>query len=265
VQDSGGELAIRLAAPLSPELFKTELSRLVRNAREVRVDPHTGALTSSQLTKIGAITLTARLEPKASNEDITTAFGAWLSTDEGWRNVPFSDASASLLARIRWARERQGEAPSLPDMREEQLRATVSEWLLPHLSPPPSLKGLTEHVVHQALESILPWSSKKELDDIAPASITIPSGRSRPLDYTSGASPRFEARIQDLFGLLETPRIGRFRVPAIIHLLSPAHRPVQVTQDLANFWRVGYPEVRKELRGRYPKHKWPENPLEKAG
>ena len=265
VQDSGGELAIRLAAPLSPELFKTELSRHVRNAREVRVDPHTGALTSSQLTKIGAITLTARLEPKASNEDITTAFGAWLSTDEGWRNVPFSDASASLLARIRWARERQGEAPSLPDMCDEQLRATVSEWLLPHLSHPPSLKGLTEHVVHQALESLLPWSSKKELDDIAPASITIPSGRSRPLDYTSGASPRFEARIQDLFGLLETPRIGRFRVPAIIHLLSPAHRPVQVTQDLANFWRVGYPEVRKELRGRYPKHKWPENPLEKTG
>lgn len=265
VQDSGAELAIRLAAPLSPDLFKTELSRLVTQAREIRVDPNTGALTSSQLTKVGAITLTARLEPKASNEDITTAFGAWLSTDEGWRNVPFSDASAALLARIRWARERQGEAQSLPDLSEHKLRATVSEWLLPHLSQPSSLKGLTEHVVHQGLEALLPWPSRKELDEIAPASITIPTGRSRPLDYASGSSPRFEARIQDLFGLLETPRIGRFRVPATIHLLSPAQRPVQVTQDLANFWRVGYPEVRKELRGRYPKHKWPENPLEKTG
>jgi ATP-dependent helicase HrpB len=115
--------------------------------------------------------------------------------------------------------------------------------------------------VHKALESSVPWSLKKELDEIAPATITIPTGRARPLDYSAGSSPRFEARIQDLFGMANTPQIGRYRVPTTIHLLSPAHRPVQVTQDLANFWRVGYPEVRKELRGRYPKHTWPEDPL----
>ena len=265
VQDSGGELAIRLAAPLSSELFKTELVRLVTPSREVRIDSKTGALTSSRLTKIGAITLASRLEPKPSDEDITAAFGAWLSTDEGWESISFSEASNALLARIRWARGHQGESSRLPDLSEAKLRTTMSEWLLPHLSQPPTLKGLTEHVVHQALESNLSWSLKRELEEIAPPSITLPTGRTRSLDYSLGASPRFEARIQDLFGMLETPRIGRFRVPAIIHLLSPAHRPVQVTQDLASFWRVGYPEVRKELRGRYPKHKWPENPLEKLG
>lgn len=265
VQETGGELSIRLAAPLSAELFKRELSTLLTTSREVRVDDNTGALASSQVTRIGAILVASKPEPKPSGEDIAAAFGAWLSTAEGWSKVPFSDASLALLSRVRWARDRQGDAPTLPDLSDETLRATASEWLLPHLAQPPALKGLTGHVVHQALESLLPWSLKRELDEIAPASITIPSGRSRPLTYTSGGSPRFEARIQDLFGLLETPRIGRFRVPATIHLLSPAHRPVQVTQDLANFWKVGYPEVRKELRGRYPKHKWPENPLDGNG
>lgn len=265
MQDTGGELAIRIAAPLSPELFKGELSDLLTTSREVRVDEKTGALASFQLTRIGAITLASKAEPKAPSEDIAAAFGAWLSTEEGWSKVPFSEATLSLLARISWARARQGEDPTLPDLSTETLRSTVGEWLLPHLSHPPKLREITEHVVHQAVGSLLAWALQRELDAIAPASITIPSGRNRPLTYPLDGSPHFEARIQDLFGLLETPRIGRFRVPATIHLLSPAHRPVQVTQDLANFWRVGYPEVRKELRGRYPKHKWPENPVDKNG
>ena len=263
VQESAGELAIRLAAPLSADLFKRDLSHLLSTSTEVRVDSNTGALSSSRVTKIGAVVLSSRADPKASNEEISNAFGAWLQTDEGWSKIPFSDVAKALLARIRWARERQGEAATLPDLSDDTLRMTVSEWLLPHLSQPPSIKALSAHVIHQALESTLSWPARRELEEIAPGAITTPTGRTRPLEYSLDPSPRFEARIQDLFGLLETPRIGRFRVPATIHLLSPAHRPVQVTQDLANFWRVGYPEVRKELRGRYPKHKWPENPLDK--
>jgi ATP-dependent helicase HrpB len=233
----------------------------VTSTREVRVNSETGALTSFQVTKAGALTISSRAEPKASDDDIAEAFAAWLQTDEGWSKIRFSDASLAFISRVRWARERQGDAQTLPDLSDEALRSSITDWLLPFLPQPPSLKSLTEHVVHQALESSVPWSLKKELDEIAPATITIPTGRARPLDYSAGSSPCFEARIQDLFGMVDTPRIGRYRVPATIHLLSPAHRPVQVTQDLANFWRVGYPEVRKELRGRYPKHKWPENPL----
>jgi ATP-dependent helicase HrpB len=263
VQESGGELAVRLAAPLSADLLKRELSHLITSHREVRIDTETGALSSLQLTRLGAITIHTRLDSRASDDDICSAFASWLETDEGWHKIPWNETSLALLTRVRWARDRQGETPTLPDLSNENLRRTVAEWLLPHLSTPPSLKGLTERVVSQALQSLLPWPLQRELDDIAPAGIAIPTGKIRPLDYAAGSSPRFEARIQDLFGLADTPRIGRFRIPATIHLLSPAHRPVQVTQDLANFWRVGYPEVRKELRGRYPKHKWPENPLEK--
>jgi ATP-dependent helicase HrpB len=265
VQETGGELAIRLAAPLSPELFKEELSHLLTTSREVRIDEKTGALASFQLTRVGAITISSKAEPKAPSEEIAAAFGTWLSTEEGWAKVSFGESTLSLLARVRWARARQGDDSTLPDLSTETLRSTVSEWLLPLLSHPPKLKEIDEHIVHQAVQSILPWALQRELDAIAPASITLPSGRSRPLTYPLDGPPHFEARIQDLFGLVETPRIGRFHVPATIRLLSPAHRPVQVTQDLANFWRVGYPVVRKELRGRYPKHKWPENPLEKSG
>lgn len=263
VQESAGELVIRLAAPLSAELFKRDLSHLLTSSTEVRVDANTGALSSSRVTKIGAVVVSSRADPKASNEEISDAFAAWLQTAEGWSKVTFNDATQALLARIRWARERQGEDATLPDLSDDTLRTTVTEWLLPHLPQPPSIKALSDHAIYQALESTLSWSARRELEEIAPGAITTPTGRPRPLDYSFGSSPRFEARIQDLFGLPETPRIGRFRVPATIHLLSPAHRPVQVTQDLANFWRVGYPEVRKELRGRYPKHKWPENPLDK--
>jgi ATP-dependent helicase HrpB len=261
VQETGGELAIRLAAPFPPTLLEQELSRFVTSTREVRVSSETGTLTSFQVTKAGALTISSRVEPKASDDDIAEAFATWLQTDEGWSKVRFSDASLAFISRVRWARERQGDAQTLPDLSDEALRSSITDWLLPFLPQPPSLKSLTDHVVHKALESSVPWSLKKELDEIAPATITIPTGRARPLDYSAGSSPRFEARIQDLFGMANTPQIGRYRVPTTIHLLSPAHRPVQVTQDLANFWRVGYPEVRKELRGRYPKHKWPEDPL----
>lgn len=261
VQDLAGELVIRLAAPLSAELFKGGLSHLLASSTEVRVDTNTGALSSSRVTRIGAVVVSSRADPKASNDEIAEAFGAWIQTTEGWSKVILSDATQALLSRIRWARERQGEGATLPDLSDDTLRRTVTEWLLPHLPQPPSIKGLSDHVIHHALESTLSWSDRRELDEIAPAAITTQTGRPRTLDYSVGISPRFEARIQDLFGLRETPRIGRYRVPATIHILSPAHRPVQVTQDLANFWRVGYPEVRKELRGRYPKHKWPENPL----
>ena len=263
IQETGGDLAIRIAAPLSAHLLHRELSHLLSTRHEVRLDAKTGALSASEVTRIGAILVASRTGCRASDEEISAAFCAWLESDEGWQKIPWSDEILALLSRLHWARMRQGDAPTLPDLSKEALRSSITDWLLPHLPTPPSLKGVTERVVTQAIEAMLPWSTKKELDDIAPATYTIPTGRARPLDYSAGNSPRFEARIQDLFGLLDTPRIGRLRVPATILLLSPAHRPVQVTQDLANFWRVGYPEVRKELRGRYPKHKWPEDPLEK--
>jgi ATP-dependent helicase HrpB len=110
-----------------------------------------------------------------------------------------------------------------------------------------------------ALHALLEWRASRRLDELAPAQLTVPSGSRIAVDYTSGV-PSLSVRLQEVFGLMDTPRIASGRVPVTMELLSPARRPVQVTRDLASFWARGYAEVRKDLRGRYPKHYWPEDP-----
>jgi ATP-dependent helicase HrpB len=263
LHDDTDDISIRLAAPLNPDLLRGPLKELITTEKVTSVDEKSGALTVQEQTKLGAIVIAQKTHHRASSEEVSEAFGTWLSSSEGYSKIPFGDASTRLRERVAWARERSPAAP-LPDLTDEALQSTLHEWLIPHLPNRPTLTSLSDHVVHQALEGLLSWPTRRELDDIAPTHITLPSGKLRPITYSSHGSPLFEARIQELFGVTETPRIGRFKVAATIHLLSPAHRPVQVTQDLASFWKNGYPEVRKELRGRYPKHKWPENPLEES-
>jgi ATP-dependent helicase HrpB len=261
LHDGLDDISIRLAAPLNPELLRGALKDLVTTEKIVSVDHKSGALTVQEQTKVGAIVISQKTHQRASPEEVAAAFELWLRSSDGYSHVPFSGAATRLRERVAWARERSPSL-TLPDLSGEALQSSVREWLIPHLPHPPTLTSLSEHIVHQALEGLLSWSARRELDNIAPTHITLPSGKARPIAYPPNGSPLFEARIQELFGIKETPRIGRLKVAATIHLLSPAHRPVQVTQDLASFWKNGYPEVRKELRGRYPKHKWPENPLE---
>jgi ATP-dependent helicase HrpB len=116
--------------------------------------------------------------------------------------------------------------------------------------------------LREILESILTWEQRRELDKYAPTHWSVPSGTRVPIDYSDYDAPSIAVRLQELFGLPETPRIAGGRVPLTLHLLSPAQRPVQVTRDLASFWSNAYFEVRKDLKGRYPKHYWPDNPLE---
>ena len=111
-----------------------------------------------------------------------------------------------------------------------------------------------------ALESLLDWRGRKDLDRLVPTHTDVPSGSRIPIDYGAEGGPVLAVRLQEVFGLTTTPTVYDGRVPLVLHLLSPAHRPVQVTLDIASFWAEGYPEVRKELRGRYPKHHWPEDP-----
>jgi ATP-dependent helicase HrpB len=263
LHDGGDDIWIRLAAPLNPVLFRGALEQLVTTEKSASVDDRSGALTVQEQSKVGALVFSQRTHHRASPDEVAEAFSNWLRSPEGYSKITFGAAATALRERVAWAREHSPSTP-LPDLSDKTLQSTVHEWLIPHLTHPPTLNSLSEHVVHQALEALLPWALRRELDEIAPTHITLPSGKSRSITYAAHAAPFFEARIQELFGLKETPRLGRLRIPATIHLLSPAHRPVQVTQDLASFWKNGYPEVRKELRGRYPKHKWPENPLEQT-
>jgi ATP-dependent helicase HrpB len=111
---------------------------------------------------------------------------------------------------------------------------------------------------------MLEWEQRRDLDRLAPTHVVVPTGSRIPVDYADPSAPSIAVRLQELFGLAETPRVGDGRVPLVLRLLSPAHRPVQVTRDLAGFWRSSYFEVRKDLRGRYPKHEWPDDPMSAA-
>jgi ATP-dependent helicase HrpB len=116
----------------------------------------------------------------------------------------------------------------------------------------------------EVLRGTLTWQQRAALDELAPTHLLVPSGSRIPVDYSDPASPVLAVRLQEMFGATETPRVGGGSVPVTLHLLSPAHRPVQVTRDLAGFWRSTYFEVRKDLKGRYPKHHWPDDPLQAA-
>ncbi|NUR20456.1 MAG: ATP-dependent helicase HrpB, partial [Gemmatimonadaceae bacterium] len=141
------------------------------------------------------------------------------------------------------------------------LGGSVGGWLAPHLHGMRRLDDLRRLDLGALLLDRLGWKRRAELDAIAPTHVEVPSGSRIPVDYSDAGAPVLAVRLQEMFGLTETPRVGGGRVPLTLHLLSPAHRPVQVTRDLAGFWRTGYFDVRKDLRGRYPKHHWPDDPL----
>jgi ATP-dependent helicase HrpB len=154
------------------------------------------------------------------------------------------------------------DSNSWPAVTDEALAATTDVWLAPWLDGVTRRDHLARLSLTEILRALLPWDKQRELDQLAPMHLQVPSGSNIRIDYLDESAPAVSVRLQEVFGLNATPRIGRGRVPITFKLLSPAQRPVQVTRDLASFWRGSYADVRKDMRGRYPKHYWPENPLE---
>jgi len=152
--------------------------------------------------------------------------------------------------------------PDWPDVQDDTLLTTLETWLAPYLTDISSFAQLQRIDLTWPLQAYLSQEQQRTLSTLAPTHLTVPTGSRIILDYTSGNIPILAVRLQEIFGLTNTPSIANGQVPVLIHLLSPARRLVQVTQDLKSFWRTGYAEVKKELKGRYPKHFWPDNPLQ---
>ncbi len=156
---------------------------------------------------------------------------------------------------------RRAEGDEWPDLSNEGLARAAAEWLEPLLLDKTARGQIGADELSNAVMNLLPWNLRRRLDAEAPTHFTAPTGSAVPIDYEAEQGPTVSIRVQELFGLSDHPAIAGGRVPLVLELLSPAHRPVQVTRDLPGFWRGSYAQVKSEMRGRYPKHPWPDDPL----
>ncbi|MHB9799205.1 ATP-dependent helicase HrpB [Pseudomonas sp. MT3] len=256
------EERIYLAAALEPALFETILAEQVSVHDELDWDEREGVLRAERQHKIGELVLASEALPSLDEEARSRAL-LGLVRRKGLELLPWTPELRQWQARVALLRrldlESKGES-EWPDVNDAALLAALEDWLLPYLGKVSRLAHFANLELAGILHSVLPWPLPQRLDELAPRTLQVPSGSNIRLDYTE-FPPVLAVRLQELFGLADTPRIAGGRLAVKLHLLSPAQRPVQVTQDLANFWRSTYAEVKKDLKGRYPKHYWPDDPL----
>ena len=179
----------------------------------------------------------------------------------GVDRLPWSKALRQWRDRIRFLRRAEGE--TWPDLSDERL-VEDAEWLAPFLLGKTRLDEIGADDLANALHALLPWALRRRLDDEAPTHFQAPTGTAAAIDYEAEGGPSIALRVQEMFGLAEHPSVAGGRIPLTLHLLSPAHRPIQITRDLPGFWRGSWAAVRADLRGRYPRHSWPEDPASAA-
>jgi ATP-dependent helicase HrpB len=212
-------------------------------------------VVARRVDRLGAITLVERRLDKPDPARVRAALLDGLRR-EGLGLLTWSRTATELRERLAFARAALGDP--WPAVDDEALLATVADWL--PLGQARRRADLAKIDTASALRRLLPWSVAGRLDEVAPERLPVPSGSTIRLDYTDPAAPVLAVKVQETFGWRDAPRLADGRIPVLLHLLSPAGRPVAVTRDLASFWTNGYPQVRAELRGRYPRHPWPEDP-----
>ena len=253
VAELGGGAArdrIRLAAPVDPADLEHRLETEDRLAREP-----SGRITLKRLRRIGAIVVDEKEMGRPDRAAITAALKSEVDHG-GLKSLRWGERAAALRARLAFLAELED---GWPDVSDEGLLAARETWLWPLLGDVQSLEATPDAALEQGLRALIPWDRQSALDDLAPARLQTPLG-SAAIDYAAGGGPRVDIRVQELFGVTVHPNVGGGRVPLTLALLSPARRPIQLTKDLPGFWAGSWKDVRAEMRGRYPKHPWPENP-----
>jgi ATP-dependent helicase HrpB len=257
----GGERRDRilLAAPLSEtEILEGFASQL---AEEDRLEESGGGrLRAKRILRLGRLTVRETTEENPDPALIAQALADRVRA-EGLKALPLGEAIQGLRERTAFLRRFDD---AWPDLSDEALVARLDEWLTPLLPGIRSLSALKPDVLDGALRALVPWELQRRLDAEAPARWTAPTGNSFAIDYAAEGGPRVEVRVQEVYGLATHPAVAGGRVPLTLALLSPAHRPVQTTKDLPGFWKGSWKDVRTDMRGRYPKHVWPEDPASAA-
>ncbi|GGK79178.1 ATP-dependent helicase HrpB [Rufibacter glacialis] len=254
----GTKPRVLLAAPVRKEELLTHFSDQLERVAEVRWEAATEKVVARQIIRMGALTLQESALPNPDPELVAQALLQALQ-EKGVDRLPWSEEALKTLRRLAFLHH---QSPAQwPDFSENKLQMTLEEWLLPHLLGLRTLEQVARLDFKEILLADFSWEQRQEMDRLAPTHLEVPSGSRIPLDYSHPTTPVLAVRLQEVFGMLDTPHVGGGTVPVLLHLLSPASRPVQVTRDLSSFWSSGYFDVRKDLRGRYPKHHWPDDPL----
>ena len=259
--DGGQESArIDLAAPITLKEIESLYEDQIVLDDAVTWNEAAKSVKATRRRCLGALTLS---EESLSNPDPALVTQALLRgiRQDGLASLAWTQELRQWRARVALLRRTEGADAGWPDLSDEALLDTLEAWLGPFLGGVTTLNRVQKIELAAPLYAILSCEQQRSLDRLAPTHVTVPSGSKIRLDYETADQPVLAVRLQEMFGCKETPRVVNGRVPVMIHLLSPARRPVQVTMDLASFWAKTYQEVRKELRGRYPKHVWPEDPL----
>ncbi|MBG9943982.1 ATP-dependent helicase HrpB [Brevibacillus formosus] len=256
LDDQGADSRILLAASVEESELLNDCAMQITERMNVWWEHTAGAVRSRKQKRLGSILL-ADIAAEASPDEVLTALLDGIK-EEGLEILPWNRQARQYRERLLFMHRLEEGWPNVAD---EALLVSLEEWLGPHVYGFKKKEDLQSLSVTTLLEGMLSWEQRRQLDEYAQTHVIVPSGSKIPVDYSDPAAPVLSVRLQELFGWQDSPRIGRGRVPLTLHLLSPAHRPVQVTRDLASFWAHAYFEVKKDLKGRYPKHYWPDDPL----
>jgi ATP-dependent helicase HrpB len=248
---------ILLAAPIAQEDIETRFADQIEDREEISFDRGAMALRGRRKRTLHAITLSEAPVALSPSAETARIFAAGLIA-AGLDKLPWSKSLKQWRDRVMFLRKAEGD--SWPDLSDAALAAVVENWLVPVLYDKTSLKELSSGDLSDALMALLPWELRARLEREAPTHFEAPTGTMLAIDYEAEQGPTIAVRLQELFGLNTHPSIAKGAVPLVLELLSPAQRPVQVTRDLPGFWRGSYAAVRSDLRGRYPRHPWPEDP-----
>ncbi len=254
----GKDSLVLRAAPLDESRLRADFPERFVEQDVVRWDEQNRALISRRETRYEQIVLDSKPAGKPDPEQAAQALSDAVA-NYGLASLPWSNTLQQWRTRVNCLRQWMPEL-KLPDLTDAALLDTRNAWLKPAFLGKRKLDALTEGELASALKALVDWNTQQHIDTHAPTRITVPSGLERAIEYKDGAPPVLAVKLQELFGLGETPRIANNRIPLTLHLLSPGGKPLQITQDLKSFWERTYPEVKKEMKGRYPRHPWPDDP-----
>jgi ATP-dependent helicase HrpB len=248
---------ILLAAPLSREEIEDEFGAHIVEEDQLSFDRSAAALRARRVRRFGALVLEERTLPVPASDDAARALARGIAS-LGIGRLPWSKGLAQWRDRVLFLR--RADPDGLPDLSDESLAKTAEDWLAPHLHGLSSLGQIGGDVLDAALKAMLDYAALRRIEAEAPTHFEAPTGNRHPIDYDAEEGPVLAIRVQEMFGLKAHPAVAGGRLPLVLHLLSPAHRPIQITKDLPGFWAGSWTAVKAEMKGRYPKHPWPDDP-----